>query len=137
MGNKDNVTELPDQRLWKLLDAMDVRLKGIEVLLTNVVRLEERMNNHENALKRYGNRLDEHALRIHETEIWQAEHGSRSASDRKLKDVKEQITDAISRIDSLEGIKDIGKGQRDIFKELLKWMVGILTAILIWKATGK
>jgi len=135
MGNEDNVTDLSDQRLWKLLDAMDVRLKEIEVLLTNVVRLEERMNNHENALKRYGNRLDEHTLRIHETEIWQAEHGSRSSSDRVLKSIKEQIADAIARIDSLEGIKDIGKGQRDIFKELLKWAVGILTAILIWKAT--
>ncbi len=135
MGNEDNVTNLPDQRLWKLLDAMDVRLKGIEALLTNVVRLEERMNSHENALKRYGNRLDEHALRIHDTEIWQAEHGSRSSSDRTLKVIKEQIADAISRIDSLEGTKNRTIGQRDIFKELLKWAVGILTAILIWKAT--
>ena len=57
-----NVNELSEQRLWKTLDSISERLTGIERQLGEVVRLEERINNHEQALSRYGNRLDNHDM---------------------------------------------------------------------------
>lgn len=130
MGNGDKVTDLSDKRLWKLLDTLDTRLKAIEVLLTNVVRLEERMNSHEDSLKRYGSRLDEHAYRIHEAEIWQATHGDKRSLDRSVNDLS-------MRVDTLEGYKDTVTGQKSIYREIVKYLATFILAYLIWKATGK
>ena len=98
--------------------------------MTNVVRLEERMNSHEDALKRYGSRLDEHALRLHDTEIWQATNGDKRILDRA-------VNSLTTRVDTLEGYKDTVTGQKGIYKEIVKWILGIFAAIVIWKATGK
>ena len=131
----DEVNELSEARLWKALDSIATRLTGIESQLSEVVRLEERVNSHDQALSRYGNRLDDHGSRIRESELWQANHGDKSSIERLLTHVQEDVNKANKRIGELEDVKNVSKGQKDVGKEVFKWLSGILTAILIYKLT--
>lgn len=130
-----NVNELSETRLWKTLDSISERLTGIERQLGEVVRLEERVNSHEQALSRYGSRLDNHDRRIHEAEIWQASYGDKSSVERLVTNVQEEVASIKKKVDDLESAKDVNKGQKDVGKEILKWVVGILGAILVYKIT--
>lgn len=127
-----NVNELSETRLWKTLDSISDRLTNIERQLGEVVRLEERVNNHEQALSRYGNRLDSHDRRLHETELWQASYGDKSSVERLVTNVQEEVSSLKKKVDDLESSKDIIRGQRDIGKEVLKWLAGIFAAIIIY-----
>ncbi len=113
----------PDQRLWKVLETIDRRLGGIEKKLETVVRLEERVNNHEHVISRYGNRLDETDGRLRKIELWQAENNQQNIANLK------------ERIETLQDTGNVKKGQRDVTKEVLKWVAGILAAILIYQST--
>jgi Na+/phosphate symporter len=110
-------------------------LTRIESQLSEVVRLEERVNSHDQALSRYGNRLDNHDTRIRESELWQANFGDRSSVERLITNVQEDVASLKKKIDHLESVKDVSKGQKDISKEVLKWVVGVLGAILVYKIT--
>ena len=129
------VNELSETRLWKALDTISNRLTGIESQLSEVVRLEERVNNHDQALSRYGNRLDNHDNRLRESELWQANFGDRSSVERLVSNVQGEVSVLKSKIDNMDSASDVNKGQKDVAKELLKWIVGILGAILAYKIT--
>lgn len=129
------VNELSETRLWKTLDSISERLTGIESQLSEVVRLEERVNSHTQVLSRYGSRLDNHDTRIRESELWQANFGDRSSVERLITNVQDDVGALKKKIDELESSKDVIKGQRDIAKEVFKWLAGILAAILIFKLT--
>lgn len=131
----ENVNELSETRLWKTLDSISERLTGIESQLSEVVRLEERVNSHDQALSRYGSRLDNHDTRIRESELWQANFGDRSSVERLITNVQDDVGNLKKKIDRLESTTDISKGQKDVSKEVLKWLVGIIGAILIYKLT--
>jgi len=131
----NNVDQLSEARLWKSLDDIMDRLTTIESQLSEVVRLEERVNNHDQALSRYGNRLDNHDIRIRESELWQANQGDKSSVERLISNVQTDISKLKSKVDELESNKDINKGQKDIGKEILKWIVGILGAVIIYRIT--
>lgn len=129
------VGDLSETRLWKTLDSISERLSGIETQLSEVVRLEERVNQHDRTISRYGDRLDNHDNRLRESEIWQANYGDRSSVERLVTNAQTEITDLKKKIDELESNLDVSKGQKDVGKEVLKWLVGILGALLIWKLT--
>ena len=117
-GDSDKEAE---GRLWQALTKIGDRLTGIDSKLSDIVRLEERMNGHDGAIARYGDKLDIHDNRLLELELYKAKQGD--------------ITGIKEKVDKLETAKDRYTGQRDIFKEVLKVVVGILTAILIYKFT--
>lgn len=131
----ENVNELSETRLWKTLDTISDRLSGIESQLSEVVRLEERVNSHDQALSRYGSRLDNHDTRIRESELWQANFGDKSSVERLITNVQDDVSNLKKKIDDLESNKDVNRGQKDIGKEVLKWLVGIIGAVLIYKIT--
>lgn len=118
-------------RLWKLLDSMQDKLGNIETQLKEVVRLEERVNGHDHALSRYGNRLDNHDMRLRESELWQANHGDRASIERMITNVQENVKVISDKVDIVERQLDIGKGHKDVGKEALKWIAGILSAIIV------
>lgn len=129
------VNDLSDSRLWKTLDIISDRLVSIERQLAEVVRLEERVNSQQQTLNRYSNRLDNHEQRIHEAELWQASYGDRSSVERLVTNIREDVGSLKKKVDDLESKNDITKGQKDIGKEVLKWVVGFLTAIIVFKIT--
>lgn len=131
----ENVNELSGTRLWKTLDTISDRLSGIESQLSEVVRLEERVNSHDQTLSRYGSKLDNHDTRIRESELWQANFGDRSSVERLITNVQDDVGNLKKKIDILESNKDVNKGQKDVSKEVLKWLVGIIGATLIYKIT--
>lgn len=130
------MTEISQARLWKSLDSISDRLGTIEIQLSEVVRLEERVNQHDSALSRYGNRLDSHDNRIRESELWQANQGDKSSVERLVTNVQQEVHDLRSKIDGLETTKDISKGQKDVGKEILKWVSVILTGIILMIIKG-
>jgi len=122
-------------RLWKLLDSMQDKLTNIDSQLKEVVRLEERVNNHDHALSRYGNRLDNHDIRLRESELWQANHGDKATIERIISNVQENIKAVSDKVDVIEHQLDVGKGHKDIGKEALKWLAGLLSALIIFLLT--
>ena len=120
--------DLSEPRLWRVLDGISNRLSNIEHQLSEVVRLEERVKSHEQALSRYGNRLDSHDKRLHESELWQAGLGDHSTIERTVADMG-------LRVKNLETTGSVDKGQKNVSKEILKWLAGLLAAFIMFKIT--
>ena len=76
-----------------------------------------------------------HDPRPHDTELWQASYGDKNSVERLITNVQEEVSGLKKKVDDLESSKDVIKGQRDIGKEIFKWLAGILAAILIFKFT--
>lgn len=129
------MSEENDIRLWKTLDDISNRLSGIESQLSDVVRLEERMNNHDNVLSRYGKRLDNNDTIIRNIELWQANHGDKFSSEKTLSDIQDEIKLVKEELTIVKSSNDRGKGQRDITKEILKVVVAILIGVVVYKFT--
>ena len=123
-----------DSRLWRVLETIEKRLSGIEGKLEKVIRLEERVTNHEQVIVRFGKRLDSGDERMMRLELWQAEHNpdmilnALKGNSDSIELVKREISDIISR-------SDVSTGRMDISKTILKWLSGILAAILIYQST--
>ena len=73
VGNVDNA------RMWKYLEGINNKLLTIELQLSEVVRLEERVRSQGEVLSRYGMRLDNHGARVRELELWQAQYGDKES----------------------------------------------------------
>lgn len=144
MGKPDNhlteikhMNELSQSRLWKSLDSISTRLGSIETQLTELVRLEERVNHHDQALSRFGNRLDNHDGRIRDSELWQANQGDKASVERLVTNVQQEIRGLKNKVDGLESNSNVSKGQKDIGKEVLKWLSVLLTGIILMMIKGK
>ena len=126
--------EVNNMRLWRVLETIEKRLSGIEGKLEKVIRLEERVNKHEQLMARFGKRLDSGDERMMRLELWQAEHNpdmvlsALKGNSDSIELVKREISDIISR-------SDVNTGRLDISKTILKWLSGILAAILIYQST--
>ena len=126
--------EVNDMKLWRALETIEKRLSGIEVKLEKVVRLEERVTNHDQVISRFGKRLDAGDERIKKVEMWQAEHNpdmlftALKTNTDSIELVKKELSEITSRADVNTGHKDIGK-------EVLKWVASILAALLIYQVT--
>lgn len=131
-----DVPNFNDTRIWKSLDTIADRLTGIENQLSDIVRLEEKVNGHENAIKRYGKRLDRHDERIRDAELWQANHGDKASIERLIVNLQDEVHEIADEVYSIKTNRIRIEGQKDITKSILKWAVGILTATLIYQLTG-
>ena len=121
-------TKETNKRLWQALDNINSRLKGIEGQLSDVVRLEERMNNHDSALSRYGSRLDKLDTVVHNLELWQAGHGDKGSYEKTISKLETEIS-------LLKDKDNIDKGQKDIVRWVLGIAVAVLSGILVYKLT--
>lgn len=120
--------------LHKVLESIDKRLTGIEQKLESVIRLEEKVSNHEQVISRYGLRLDEGDSRMRDVELWQANYNPELIV-ATLKSNHDAIDSVKKEVDNINEVRSIDKGQKDIVKEVLKWLTGILAAYIIWKTT--
>jgi hypothetical protein len=116
------------------LETIEKRLSSIELKLEKVIRLEERVTNHEQVIVRFGKRLDSGDERMMRLELWQAEHNPDMVL-AALKGNADSIELVKTQVSELTSISDINTGRRDITKTILKWLSGILAAIIIYQAT--
>ena len=126
--------DVNDMRLWRVLETIEKRLSGIEGKLEKVIRLEERVTNHEQVISRFGKRLDEGDYRIRKVEMWQAEHNP-DMIITTLKANADTIDILRGKIGNLEDTGNVNRGHKDIGKRILMWTSGILAAIIIYQAT--
>lgn len=131
----EDMSQISEARLWKTLDTIVDRLSSMEAQLFEVVRLEERVNSHDKSLSRYGDRLDNHDSRLRDSELWQANHGDKASVERLITNIQEDLHDLKKTVSKVESKNDIFTGQKDIGKQILKWTVGVLTGILVYKFT--
>jgi len=120
--------------LHKVLESIDKRLTGIELKLESVIRLEEKVSNQEQVISRYGRRLDEGDGRMRKLELWQAEHNP-DLIITTLKSNRDSIDSIKAEVLDLRSTGNVNRGQKDIGKEILKWIGAILAAWIIYKAT--
>ena len=123
-----------DSRLWKVLETIEKRLSVIEVKLEKVIRLEERITNHDQVINKLGKRLDAGDERIRKVEMWQAEHNPEMIITT-LKANADTIDILRGKIGDLEDTVNINRGHKDIGKGVLMWISSILAAIIIYQAT--
>ena len=69
IGNRVVNGENNDIRIWSVLDKMDKRLHGIETTLMNLVRLDERVNNHDKLIDRLSKLIEDHDSRLRNSEL--------------------------------------------------------------------
>jgi hypothetical protein len=121
-------------RLWRVLETIEKRLSGIEGKIEKVIRLEERVTNHEQVIARFGKRIDEGDYRIRKVEMWQAEHNPDMIIST-LKANADTIDILRGKIGDLEDTINVNRGHKDIGKGILMWTSSILAAIIIYQAT--
>ena len=126
--------EVNNMRLWRVLETIEKRLSGIEGKLEKVIRLEERVNKHEQVMARFGKRLDSGDERIRKVEMCQAEHNPDMIIST-LKANSDTIDILRGKIGDLEDTGNVNRGHKDIGKGILMWLSGILAAILIYQST--
>ena len=126
--------EVNNMRLWRVLDTIDKRLSGIEGKIEKVIRLEERVSNHEQVIARFGKRIDEGDYRIRKVEMWQAEHNP-DMIITTLKANADTIDILRAKIGDLEDTGNVNRGHKDIGKGILMWTSSILAAIIIYLST--
>lgn len=135
LSSVDNMSQISEVRLWKTLDKITDRLVGIESQLSELVRLEERVKSHDHTLSRYGDRLDVHDNRIRETELQQANQGDRSSVERLISNVQNELTDVKKELSDFKTKDTRNEGQKDIGKEVLKYLLAFVSAALLYKVT--
>jgi len=126
--------EVDNMRLWRVLETIEKRLSGIEGKLEKVIRLEERITNHDQVINKFGKRLDAGDERIRKVEMWQAEHNPEMIITT-LKANADTIDILRGKIGDLEDTVNINRGHKDIGKGVLMWISSILAAIIIYQAT--
>ena len=126
--------EVDNMRLWRVLETIEKRLSGIEGKLEKVIRLEERITNHDQVINKLGKRLDAGDERIRKVEMWQAEHNPEMIITT-LKANADTIDILRGKIGDLEDTVNINRGHKDIGKGVLMWISSILAAIIIYQAT--
>jgi len=147
-----NATHISEARLWKSLDSISTRLSSIEVQLSEVVRLEEKLNSHTSILRRHGDTLNDYGRRIHDSEIWQASQADKASLSRDVVGVQSDIKTLDIRLEALsrgqQDIKAIGQrlekleknrfevdGKTMVGVQVLKWVVGILASVIVFMLT--
>ena len=126
--------DVNNMRLWRVLETIEKRLSGIEGKLEKVIRLEERVSNHEQVIARFGKRIDEGDYRIRKVEMWQAEHNP-DMIITTLKANADTIDILRGKIGDLEDTGNVNRGHKDIGKGILMWTTSILASIIIYLST--
>ena len=129
MANSDH-----ESRLWGILETIEKRLSGIEGKLEKVIRLEERVTNHEQSIVRFDKRLNSGDERMMRLELWQADQNPDMILTA-LKGNTDNIELVKIEVDALTSASNINIGRSDITKTILKWVAGILASIIIYQAT--
>lgn len=136
------VDELSQSRLWKTLDTVLERISSMEKSMSEIARLGERINSHDKTLSRFGKRIDNHDARLHESELWQASYGDRSNLERMIAHMQDEHNslrrekeEMKVRIKDLESLKDVGKGHKDIGKEILKYILLVIVGVTTYSIT--
>lgn len=125
-----------EARLLATLDSMSAKLENIENRLSEIVRLEERVNSQKQIVHSHGQRLNNHSDRLRDTELWQAGRKDSSSIDRLVIHMQEEISRINSKVENIETSTDRSKGQKDIVKEIIKWLLAIAAAIIIFSLKG-
>lgn len=92
----------------KILENVLARLSGIESNLKTLVRLEEKLIHYNSNMVQMISRQDAMDKRVRELEKWRA----------------------VANV-QIESSKKVGANQQDYVKSVLKWVVGILTLLLV------
>jgi hypothetical protein len=129
------VSDEAKNRLWETLDRMSDKLEVIEKQLSEVVRLEERVNYHDVSLTRHGASLDKISDRTRRLEMWQAHHGESTYDDSMFDIMRSGIKINSKKIMHIEGNEAENKGQKDVAKEILKWVSVMLAGIVVYYMT--
>jgi len=118
-----------EETLLNSLKSISDRLYEIESTLGQIVRLEERMNNYDSVLARFGNRLDTNDDRMRELELSNSKRASQDDFIHITNSLKSDISDLSTQL-------AINNGQKDVGKEVLKWLSGILSLLTIYILTN-
>lgn len=84
-SDSQRVLSMTDERVFKIVQGMQSQLNEIASKIDRVVTLEERSQHHTEALRRFGNDIDQHTHQLHKLEIWKASSGDKSHLEESIK----------------------------------------------------
>lgn len=126
---QDHVVDISEKRLWKTLDTIFEKLEVIEGKLSEVVRLEEKVNNLSDLLERIAKKLESHDERLRDSELWQANRGDKSSVERMITNLQDEVKD-------LKESKNISKGRTSVEHVIFKWVFGIIATVAAYNFMG-
>lgn len=134
--NGGTLSELDEKRLWKHFDNLFERLSSIEYQLSDIIRLQERVDNHGEVLERFGARIDSHEERIRENELWQARQGERASLERRMASLADTVDALQNGIHNVDKTQSRNLGQKDVSGQIAKWVAGIFAAWIVFNLTN-
>jgi len=117
--------------------AVSGRLAGIERVLTELAALKEKIQSHDRELVRHGRLLDNHNDRLHEGELWRERHGDTDKTDKIITSIRQDIVEVHNKIDDAVVVDSRTEGQKDVVKEILKWVSMISIGVILFLIKGK
>ena len=127
MGNEGGAMDShSEKQILQALETMNSRLMNIESEVKSFIRLEEQVTQYAKNIERLFTRSESHENRLHESELWQAQHG----------DIPTDVKDVTKRVSDIEEDRHITKGRKDVESVVFKWVFGIIGAVLTYNMTG-
>lgn len=117
-------------RLYRQLDEISNSVKAVQKDMEGVIRLQEKVNTHEDKLTKLDNGVDELEERTRLIELWQAERSDTAYFDAALAGFTSKINSLESDIKAIQQAKNINKGEADVAKSVFKWATGLLATVL-------
>lgn len=126
MSSNDNF------RLAKDIDISEGKIKqDLGIISSGLSVIESQLTRIETTLLTNGEKIEKNKDRIQDSAVWQASFGDRASLDKSLENIQKEIMSMKKQVSSLETIKNVSVGQKDVGKEVLKWAVGILGAVIV------
>lgn len=124
-----------ESAIEKSLEGIARRLDGIDARLVDFIRLQERVNSHSSTLVTIEDRQQAQDKKIRGLELWQANYGDKADAEKAKQIMLDIVKKNDERIDLIESANALSQGHRDILKSILKYSVGVLVAVLIYRLT--
>ncbi len=124
-------------RLNKQLDTILAEISELNRKFAQVIRLEERVENHHEVLSRFGTKIDTHDERLHQVELSIARAPNSSATEKRVESISRQIDSLENKIHGMDNYDSKSEGRKEVVSKITKWVMGVVAAILIFHLTAK
>lgn len=126
------MAESSNAQLEKTLDKILAKMEKIDEKLMNVVRVEERLNMHNETLMRYGKFIDSHEKQIHDIQLESVKDGNIKDIFSKIEKQDEIIEKLAIKVDDVIAVNLEKKGTDTIVRGVVKWVSGIAAAVIVF-----
>lgn len=131
------IHNMTEARIQKQLDNIIDKVEKISDNMSNLTRLEEGFKSQVDIIDRISRIVDNQGDRLREAELSLAKKPEFSHMEEKIIPLWEKLQDVEKRLDSQEQMREKSNGVTSTVFQFMKWVGGILAAIIVVFVTAK